>query len=115
MATGKGKGFWGNLFGAAPTRERFSIDELRHLNDVLKRNAVVSDSNRELVVESLRSVAELMIWGDQHDPRFFEFFLEHGVISHFSSMLQAKSNRRGNVAKQARADGAQQGDVGGAG
>lgn len=92
--------FWSNLFAPAPTRERFSLEELRHLHDVLNRNALVTDSNRELVVETLRSVAELMIWGDQNDPRFFDYFLEHNVIAHFSAILGAKANRRGNVAKQ---------------
>lgn len=27
---------------------------------------------QDVVVETLRSIAELMIWGDQHDQQFFE-------------------------------------------
>jgi protein CLEC16A len=27
---------------------------------------------KDFVIEALRSIAELMIYGDQHDPSFFE-------------------------------------------
>ncbi|CAI7865112.1 unnamed protein product, partial [Closterium sp. NIES-54] len=52
-------------------RERFSLEELKHLNDVLQKHAIISDANKDTVVETLRSIAELMIWGDQHEPAFF--------------------------------------------
>ena len=55
------RGFWASLFGAAE-RDRFSVEELRHLHGVLLRNQVVTDSNRDTVVEALRSIAELVIW-----------------------------------------------------
>ena len=41
-----------------------------------------------------------MIWGDQHDPRFFDFFLENNLLQHFTQFLAAAANRRGDVAKQ---------------
>ena len=57
------RGFWAGLFGgAAPTHSRFSLEELQRLHGVLLRHPVVSDANRELVVEALRSIAELVIW-----------------------------------------------------
>ena len=93
-------GFWGSLLGYAPPRERFSLEELRHLHDTLIRNAVVTDSNRDVVVETLRSIAELMIWGDQHEPGFFDYFAENNVLQHFTQFLQKRSNRRGDVAVQ---------------
>ena len=58
----KKQGFWANLLGIQPERERFSLEELKHLHDVLQQNATVTDNNKELVVETLRSIAELMIW-----------------------------------------------------
>ena len=61
----KKQGFWANLLGIQPERERFSLEELKHLHDVLQQNATVTDSNKELVVETLRSIAELMIWYGQ--------------------------------------------------
>ena len=46
----------------APARERFSLEELQHLHQVLLRNQVVTDANRDTVVEALRSISELVIW-----------------------------------------------------
>jgi Uncharacterised conserved protein len=59
-----------------------------------------TDSNRQLVVETLRSLAELMIWGDQHDTRFFDFFAEKHLLSHFNRILRQPANRRGEVPQQ---------------
>lgn len=51
-------------------------------------------------METLRSIAELMIWGDQHEPKFFEFFLEkqllaqfHRILSFHSSDVQQQASR----------------------
>ncbi|CAD7703845.1 unnamed protein product, partial [Ostreobium quekettii] len=88
-----------NWFGGRP-RERFSLEELEHLVGVLEKNPVIGPGNREAIVETLRSIAELMIWGDQHEPRFFEYFLEHEALAHFHKILRGRDNRRGDVAKQ---------------
>ena len=94
-------GFWQNLFGIdSAQRSRFSLEELKHLHDVLQQNAVVTDGNREVVVETLRSIAELMIWGDQHDPRYFDYFAENNLLHHFAKFLEQRGNRKGDVAKQ---------------
>ncbi|GAB4821885.1 hypothetical protein N2152v2_008931 [Parachlorella kessleri] len=93
------RGFWASLFGAAE-RDRFSVEELRHLHGVLLRNQVVTDSNRDTVVEALRCIAELVIWGDQHDPSVVEYFLTENLLAYFNQILQQRSNRRGNVATQ---------------
>ena len=53
-----------------------------------------------MVVEALRSIAELMIWGDQHDPSFFDFFAEHQTLGHFRRILAQPDNRGGGVAVQ---------------
>ncbi|KAI9576172.1 hypothetical protein GQX74_013913 [Glossina fuscipes] len=37
------------------------------------KNTTVSESNRGLLVESLRSIAEILIWGDQHDSSVFMY------------------------------------------
>ena len=80
--------------------DRFSIEYLRHLREVLIRNPVVTDANRDDVVETLRSIAEIMVWGDQHDPRFLDYFLENNILQHFNQILQQRSNRKGEVAIQ---------------
>nr|CAB3484093.1 unnamed protein product [Digitaria exilis] len=61
-------GMW--LFWRA--RNRFSLEELRYLTDQLQKVYVVNEANKDFVIEALRSIAELMIYGDQHDPSFFE-------------------------------------------
>eukprot|EP00850_Spirogloea_muscicola_P020878 SM000229S07514 [mRNA] locus=s229:193197:200433:+ [translate_table: standard] len=80
-------------------RDRFSLDELRHLNEQLHKYAVINDANKGVVVETLRSIAELMIWGDQHEPAFFEFFMDQKLLSHFLRILKSAS-KRGGVAVQ---------------
>jgi hypothetical protein len=54
------EGFWRTLF--APSRDRFSVEELAHLHSALVKNSVVTDHNRDVVVETLRSISELVIW-----------------------------------------------------
>ena len=44
--------------------------------------------------------AELMIWGDQHDPAYFDYFAENNLLHHFAQFLQQRDNRQGDVAKQ---------------
>ena len=102
------QGFWGALLGlpTAPSRDRFSLEELRHLHDTLQQQTAVTDDNRQLLIETLRSLAELMIWGDQHEPGFFEYFAEHNVLQHFARFLKRSSNTQGEVAVQVRTDGA---------
>jgi protein CLEC16A len=39
---------------------------------VLAKNQVVSESNKSLLVETLRAIAEILIWGDQNDSTVFE-------------------------------------------
>lgn len=40
---------------------------------MLSKNQNVSENNRGLLVESLRSIAEILIWGDQNDSSVFEY------------------------------------------
>jgi protein CLEC16A len=44
----------------------------RYLYNVLSKNQNVSENNRGLLVETLRSIAEILIWGDQNDSSVFE-------------------------------------------
>lgn len=69
-------------------RDRFSVDELRYLTQQLSKVQVVNDVNKDFVIEALRSIAELMTYGDQHDSTFFEFFMEKQVMSEFVRILK---------------------------
>ncbi|KAK3274368.1 hypothetical protein CYMTET_17444 [Cymbomonas tetramitiformis] len=88
-----------SLWGSKP-RERFSIEELSRLHELLVKHQVVTDANKDIVVEALRSISELMIWGDQHNPSFFDFFAEKQVLAHFLRLVSHRKSRRGGVATQ---------------
>lgn len=60
---------WGFSFWRS--RDRFSLGELRSLTEQLMKVEVVNDVNKDFVIEALRSIAELITYGDQHDPAFF--------------------------------------------
>ncbi|KAJ7522980.1 hypothetical protein O6H91_18G033200 [Diphasiastrum complanatum] len=76
-------------------RDRFSLDELRYLTEQLQRTTTIIESNKDSIVETLRSIAELMIWGDQHDPSFFDFFMEKQVMGLFIQTLKISSQITG--------------------
>lgn len=44
----------------------------RYIHTILSKNQNVTDANRTLLVESFRSMAEILIWGDQNNPLIFE-------------------------------------------
>ena len=46
---------------------------LRYLYNLLEKNQIVNDNNRTLLVETLRRIAEILIWGDQNDSTVFEY------------------------------------------
>ncbi|KAG2483345.1 hypothetical protein HYH03_017793 [Edaphochlamys debaryana] len=93
---------WQSLFTSAATsgRTKYTFEELRALSDVLTKNQVVTDANKAVVVETIRSIAEFMIWGDQNEPRIFDFFLENNIMHYLHKVLQQPANRSGDVAKQ---------------
>ncbi|XVE71913.1 hypothetical protein DITRI_Ditri10aG0189300 [Diplodiscus trichospermus] len=68
-------------------RDRFSLDELRYLTDQLQKVQIVNEVNKDFVIEALRSIAELLTYGDQHDSSFFEFFMEKQVMGEFIRIL----------------------------
>eukprot|EP00897_Mesotaenium_endlicherianum_P003075 jgi/Mesen1/2796/ME000170S01896 len=83
------------MWGLFRTRDRFSLEELRHLTEQLHRHPVVTEANKDIVVETLRSLAELIIWGDQHEPAFFEFFMANNILGHFLTILRTSSRTSG--------------------
>ncbi|KAK0162347.1 hypothetical protein PV327_008692 [Microctonus hyperodae] len=67
-----------------------SLEHLKYLYNVLSKNHTVSDNNRGLLVETLRSIAEILIWGDQNDSSVFDFFLEKNMLSFFLKIMKQK-------------------------
>ncbi|XP_030375887.1 protein CLEC16A homolog isoform X2 [Scaptodrosophila lebanonensis] len=72
-------------------KNRLSLEHLKYLYSILEKNTTVSESNRGLLVESLRCIAEILIWGDQHDSLVFDFFLEKNMLSYFLHIMRQKS------------------------
>ncbi|QHO50249.1 protein TRANSPARENT TESTA 9 isoform X1 [Arachis stenosperma] len=70
------------------SRDRFSLDQLRYLTDQLTKIQIVNEINKDFVIEALRSIAELITYGDQHDPRFFEHFMEKQVMGELVRILK---------------------------
>ncbi|KAI4380577.1 hypothetical protein MLD38_006754 [Melastoma candidum] len=70
------------------SKKRFSLDELRYLTDQLGKVQIVNDVNKDFVVEALRSIAELITYGDQHDSSYFDFFMEKQVMGEFVRILK---------------------------
>ncbi|XP_034936174.1 protein CLEC16A homolog isoform X2 [Chelonus insularis] len=67
-----------------------SLEHLKYLYNVLSKNHTVSETNRGLLVETLRSIAEILIWGDQNDSSVFDFFLEKNMLSFFLRIMKQK-------------------------
>ncbi|XP_053550241.1 protein CLEC16A [Bombina bombina] len=70
-----------------------SLDRLKYMYHVLTKNTIVTDLNRNLLVETIRLITEILIWGDQNDSSVFDFFLEKNMFVFFLNILRQKSGR----------------------
>lgn len=43
-----------------------------YLHGILKKNEKMAESNKKIIVEALRAISEILIWGDQNDSTVFE-------------------------------------------
>ncbi|XP_041829562.1 protein CLEC16A isoform X5 [Melanotaenia boesemani] len=79
--------------GQGKTKNIHSLDHLKYMYHVLTKNTTVTDHNRNLLVETIRSITEILIWGDQNDSSVFDFFLEKNMFVFFLNILRQKSGR----------------------
>lgn len=70
-----------------------SLEHLKYLHSVLCKNQTVTEQNLSLLVETLRSISEILIWGDQNDSSVFDFFLEKNMLLFFLRFMRQKSGR----------------------
>ncbi|XP_069503907.1 protein CLEC16A isoform X2 [Ambystoma mexicanum] len=85
---------WGSSSGPGrSSRSIHSLDHLKYMYHVLTKNTTVTDHNRNLLVETIRSITEILIWGDQNDSSVFDFFLEKNMFVFFLNILRQKSGR----------------------
>ena len=59
---------------------RFSIVELRKLHQQLVENKAVCEANQNLVVEILRVIAEMVVYGDNKSELLFDYFCEKNML-----------------------------------
>ena len=69
-----------------------SLDNLKYVHSVMSKNKIVNKSNKSLLVEAIRSIAEILIWGDQNDSSVFDFFLEQNMRSFFLKFLDQNND-----------------------
>uniref|UniRef100_A0A915EA78 FPL domain-containing protein n=1 Tax=Ditylenchus dipsaci TaxID=166011 RepID=A0A915EA78_9BILA len=74
-----------------------SLEYLRYLHGVLIKNEKVTESNKTLLIEALRAITEILIWGDQNDGSVFDFFLERQMLAHFLSIMKQRCGCYVNV------------------
>ncbi|XP_067270709.1 protein CLEC16A [Pseudorasbora parva] len=79
--------------GQGKSKNIHSLDHLKYMYHVLTKNTTVTDNNRNLLVETIRSITEILIWGDQNDSSVFDFFLEKNMFAFFLNILRQKSGR----------------------
>ncbi|KAH9318603.1 hypothetical protein KI387_020372, partial [Taxus chinensis] len=69
----------------------YSLAGFKYLNDQLEEYQTVNATDRGFV-ETLRLIAEVVTYGDQHDPSIFEFFMEKQVMAQFLNILKMSNN-----------------------
>ncbi|XP_060588288.1 protein CLEC16A-like isoform X2 [Ruditapes philippinarum] len=87
----RGKGWLPSLL--AKPKNPHSLEHLKYLYNVLCKNQTVTEQNRVLLVETLRSISEILIWGDQNDSSVFDFFLEKNMLTFFLRYMRQKYGR----------------------
>ncbi|ETO20786.1 protein CLEC16A [Reticulomyxa filosa] len=60
---------------------------------ILEKNPTVNEKNKPLIIETLRQIAELMIWGDQNNDNFFFFLAEKNILGNFLRIVRQKYDR----------------------
>ncbi|XP_057960097.1 protein TRANSPARENT TESTA 9-like isoform X3 [Malania oleifera] len=66
----------------------FNFCKCRYMINELREIKVVDGHNRELVVDILQSIVEIVTYGDRHDPSIFECFMEYQVLADFVRVLK---------------------------
>ena len=67
--------------------DRFSLKHLRKIYQQLVENKSVTRNNESLVVEILRVLAEMVVYGDNKSELLFDFFCEKNMLSLFLEIM----------------------------
>uniref|UniRef100_A0A0K0DN33 FPL domain-containing protein n=1 Tax=Angiostrongylus cantonensis TaxID=6313 RepID=A0A0K0DN33_ANGCA len=85
---GSSSSLWRPKNPHSPSGLRFFLSFFGYLHGVLVKNEKVVESNRKILVETLRAIAEILIWGDQNDSSVFDLFLERQMLSYFLQIME---------------------------
>lgn len=69
--------------------ERFSLTHLKQLYQSLVDNRVITKGNETLLVEILREIAEMIVYGDNKSELLFDFFCEKNILSLFLDFISS--------------------------
>ncbi|XP_041027932.1 protein TRANSPARENT TESTA 9-like isoform X1 [Juglans microcarpa x Juglans regia] len=81
------RSFWRSI-------DRFSLQHFKYVINELRAIKVVDLRNRELVIDLLQSIVEIVTYGDRQDPMIFECFMEYQVLAEFVRLLKISKNSR---------------------
>lgn len=60
----------------------------RELYGKLTKYDAADASQATSIIDTIKQVSELMIWGDKREERFFEYFCEKGFLARFDSIMR---------------------------
>lgn len=69
------------------TENKFTLSHLRKLYTQLSDNKIIHESNEELVIEVLYTIAEMVVYGDNKSEILFDFFCEKNMLSLFLEIM----------------------------
>ncbi|RGB36839.1 hypothetical protein C1646_813754 [Rhizophagus diaphanus] len=83
-------GFWNEIFGKAPKIEKYSPENIRRLSDLLRKQS--KNGSDDSIVDLLKEMTQVLVWGDQHKPVILEYFFENNIHDIILTLLkQTKS------------------------
>ncbi|XP_044481106.1 protein TRANSPARENT TESTA 9-like isoform X1 [Mangifera indica] len=74
--------------------DRFSLQHFKYVINELRQIKAVDWHNREVVIDLLQSIVEIVTYGDRQDPMIFECFMEYQVLAEFVRVLKISRNSR---------------------
>lgn len=69
------------------SNSRFSLVELKRIHLQLVENKIIREENKNLVIEILRVIAEMVVYGDNKSELLFDFFCEKNMLSLFLEIM----------------------------
>ncbi|KAI6188018.1 FPL domain-containing protein [Aphelenchoides besseyi] len=87
----------GNSGGLWKSKNPHSVEYLKYLHGVLTKNEKITENNKAIIIEAVRTMTEILIWGDQNDSSVFDFFLERQMLVHFTNIMKQKCGGYVNV------------------